>query len=70
MTGTPEDEPPAPASGDPWSVMSYLISGPALYGGLGWLLERWLHQPWLVPLGVIVGMGLALWLVYLRWGRV
>jgi ATP synthase protein I len=49
--------------------MSYLISGPLLYGGLGWLLERWLHLAWLVPVGVIVGMGLALWLVYLRWGR-
>ncbi|HEY8789332.1 MAG TPA: hypothetical protein VIM10_09410 [Actinopolymorphaceae bacterium] len=69
MTGTPEDNPPAPPSGDPWSVMSYLISGPLLYGGLGWLLERWLHLAWLVPGGIIVGMGLALWLVYLRWGR-
>ncbi len=69
MIGTPEDKPPAPSSGDPWSVTSYLISGPLLYGGLGWLLERWLHFAWLVPVGVIVGMGLALWLVYLRWGR-
>ncbi len=49
--------------------MSYVISGPLLYGGIGWLLDRWLDQAWLVPVGILFGMVLALVLVYLRFGR-
>jgi ATP synthase protein I len=69
MTGKPDDKPPAPPPGDAWTVMSYVISGPLLYGGIGWLLDRWLDQAWLVPVGILFGMVLALVLVYLRFGR-
>ena len=69
MSGSPAEQPPPGPPGDAWSVVSYLISGPLLYGGIGWLLDRWLHQAWLVPVGVLVGMTLALVLVYLRFGR-
>jgi ATP synthase protein I len=69
MSGSPAEQPPTGPPGDAWTVVSYLISGPLLYGGIGWLLDRWLHQAWLVPVGVLVGMTLALVLVYLRFGR-
>ena len=29
-------------TGAVWSIPSYIISGMAVYGGVGWLLDRWL----------------------------
>jgi len=58
-----------PVSSDAYTVMGYVIAGPVFYGGVGWLLDRWLHQAWLVPTGVVLGMTLALLFVYLRFGR-
>lgn len=52
-----------------WSVPSYLLSGMAVYGGLGWLLDRWLGTSALFPIGILIGLGLALYLVYIRYGR-
>jgi F0F1-type ATP synthase assembly protein I len=69
MSGSSPEQPPSQPPGDAWTVVSYLISGPLLYGGIAWLLDRWLHQAWIVPVGVLVGMTLALVLVYLRFGR-
>jgi F0F1-type ATP synthase assembly protein I len=52
-----------------WTVLAYLISGPLLYGGLGWLADRWLGtDPWLVLLGILGGMAAALYLVWIRYG--
>lgn len=52
-----------------WTVLAYLISGPLLYGGLGWLADRWLGtDPVFVAVGIIGGMGLALYLVWFRYG--
>ncbi|WP_018653294.1 AtpZ/AtpI family protein [Actinomadura flavalba] len=48
---------------------SYLLSGMAVYGGLGWLLDRWLGLSVFFPIGILVGLGLAIYLVYLRIGR-
>ncbi|SEF91867.1 Putative F0F1-ATPase subunit Ca2+/Mg2+ transporter [Thermomonospora echinospora] len=52
-----------------WSIPSYLLSGMAVYGGIGWLLDRWLGTSALLPIGILVGLGLALYLVYHRYGR-
>lgn len=52
-----------------WSIPSYLLSGMAVYGGAGWLLDRWLGTSALLPIGILVGLGLALYLVYHRYGR-
>lgn len=51
-----------------WTVLSYLISGPLLYGGLGWLLDRWLGTQLFVAVGIVGGMALSLYLVYVRYG--
>jgi ATP synthase protein I len=58
-----------PNEGTGWSVMSYLIGGMALYGGIGWLIGRWTHIAALFPVGMLLGLGLALLLVVLRFGR-
>ena len=52
-----------------WTVLAYLISGPLLYGGLGWLVDRWLGtDPVFVAVGICGGMLLALYLVWFRYG--
>ncbi|MCC6495171.1 MAG: AtpZ/AtpI family protein [Propionibacteriaceae bacterium] len=50
-------------------VFSILISGVAFYGGLGWVLDRWLQTSWLLPLGIIAGMAAGIYLVIARYGR-
>jgi len=52
-----------------WSIPSYVLSGMAVYGGLGWLLDRWWGTSAMLPIGILVGLGLALYLVYHRYGR-
>jgi F0F1-type ATP synthase assembly protein I len=52
-----------------WTVLAYLISGPLLYGGLGWLADRWLEtDPVFVLVGILGGMALALYVVWVRYG--
>lgn len=52
-----------------WSIPGYLMSGMMVYGGIGWLLDRWLGLSALFPIGILLGLGLALYLVYVRYGR-
>ena len=61
--------PPAVGDSEAWTVLAYLISGPLLYGGLGWLADRWLGTtPWLVFVGIVGGMALAVYVVWIRYG--
>jgi hypothetical protein len=50
-------------------VFSYLLSGMIVYGGLGWLIGRWVHSVLLFPIGMVVGLALAIVLVIFRFGR-
>ena len=52
-----------------WSVFSYLISGMAVYGGIGWLVGRWTHLAFLFPVGMLTGLLLAIILIIYRYGR-
>lgn len=54
---------------DGYRVLSLMLAGPALYGGIGWLLDTWLHTSWLLLVGVMVGLGLSTYLVISRYGR-
>lgn len=47
-----------------WSVMGRLIAGPLLYGGLGYLLDRWIGTyPLFLAVGVVTGFAAAIYLV-------
>lgn len=49
-------------------VLSYVLAGLLFYGGLGWLLARWLGHAWLVPVGMIVGLAASVYLIVVRYG--
>jgi ATP synthase protein I len=50
-----------------WTVLSYLISGPLIYGGLGWLLDQWLGTTFLVAIGLLGGMALSFYVINRRY---
>ena len=52
-----------------WTILGYLLSGLLLWGGVGWAVDKWLGTTYAVLIGVLVGMGGALYLVWLRFGR-
>ena len=75
-TPAPEGSRPRPASparqpsgaDTGWAVTGTLISGMAVWGGAGWLLDRWLDIVVFFPVGIIFGMAVAIYLVVKRYG--
>jgi ATP synthase protein I len=61
------DGPPEQNAG--WTIFSYLLSGMLFYGAVGWLVSRWTHLPIIFPLGMIVGLLLAIVLILYKYGR-
>ncbi|HEX6206947.1 MAG TPA: hypothetical protein VF058_01175 [Actinomycetota bacterium] len=56
--------------GEAWAVTTTLIAGMVAWGGIGYLLDLWLGFRWLfLPIGMVVGMGGGIYLVYIRYGR-
>ncbi len=50
-------------------ALSYLISGVLVWGGLGWLADHFLHTGFLIPIGIVIGAGLACYLIIVRFGQ-
>jgi len=63
--GKPDRGQPRPESLG-WSLFSYMVGGMLLYGGIGWLVGRWTNLPVLFPVGMIVGLALAIVLIIFR----
>jgi hypothetical protein len=61
------DGPPEQNAG--WAIFSYLLAGMLFYGGVGWLISRWTHLAIIFPVGMIVGLGLAIVLIVYKYGR-
>ncbi len=59
---------PSGGLGDPWTIVAHLMSGMLLWGGAGWLLDRWLGTSFLVLVGLLMGTALAIYLIYVRLG--
>jgi ATP synthase protein I len=53
-----------------WTAFSYLLSGMAAYGGIGWLVGRAVHIQLLFPIGMLVGLAISLGYVIWRFGRI
>jgi F0F1-type ATP synthase assembly protein I len=52
-----------------WTVFSYLLSGMAAYGIIGWLIGRALHLSLLFPIGMLIGLGISIAFIIYRYGR-
>lgn len=57
------------AQDDGWGAFSLVVAGVALWGGVGWLVGRWLDNQLPVMVGLLLGMAGGLSLVWLRYGR-
>ena len=56
--------------GTAWSIIGTLFGGILVWGGIGFLLDRWLDLRWLfLPIGMVIGAGASIYLVYVRYGR-
>lgn len=51
------------------TIIASLLTGPAVFGFLGWLLAQWLDLRFFIPVGVLTGMTLSLYTIWLRYGR-
>jgi F0F1-type ATP synthase assembly protein I len=54
---------------DAWAVVSYLLGGVILYGGIGWLSDLWLGTRGFVAVGIVGGAAAGVAIVWLRYGR-
>jgi ATP synthase protein I len=52
-----------------WSVMGTLISGPALYGLIGFGVDRLADSSIGLPIGIVIGFVLSGYIIYMRYGR-
>ena len=71
--GSPSDRgehrPAKAMPGDPWHAFGYIVSGVALYGFLGWLVDRWLGTAFVVAVGILFGAGLGIYLTFARFNK-
>lgn len=67
--GRPASEQPPPRADDGWRVFSYLIGGMAVYGGIGWLIGHWTGISILFPMGMLLGIVLAILMIIFRFAR-
>lgn len=66
MNHPPEPGAPAPG-GDPWAAFGYLVAGVAFYGAIGWGVSVWLHSDLWIPVGILVGAGFGMYMVFARY---
>lgn len=53
-----------------WAITSTLIAGMLVLGGLGYVLDRVFGTgAGLTAVGIVVGAGFGIYIVYLRYGR-
>jgi ATP synthase protein I len=62
----PDRTPPPAHESDGWRILSYMLGGMILYGGIGWLVGKWTGIPVLFPIGMILGIGLSIVLIVFR----
>jgi F0F1-type ATP synthase assembly protein I len=65
-----DGQPPKQPSGanEGWAVLSTLLGGFVVWGGVGWLIDRWLGTRFVVAIGLLVGMVGALYLIVKKYG--
>jgi F0F1-type ATP synthase assembly protein I len=51
-----------------WNIVSYLMAGLLGFGLPAWLLDQWLGTSWLTLVGLLVGMAVAMLVIWVRYG--
>jgi ATP synthase protein I len=53
-----------------WSIIGTLLAGVLVWGGIGYLLDRWsgMHGVF-AAIGAVVGAAGAFYLIYVRYGK-
>lgn len=50
-----------------WIMTVELLTATFVWGGIGWLIDRWLETaPWVMVAGFTLGFGLGMYLLFLR----
>ncbi len=62
----PGQQPGMPRESDGWRILSYMLGGMILYGGIGWLISHLTGISVFFPVGMIVGIGLSIALIIYR----
>jgi F0F1-type ATP synthase assembly protein I len=66
----PRREDPWSGLGIGWAIVSTLVAGMLVLGGLGFLLDRLIGTgAGLTAIGLVLGAGFGIYIVYLRYGR-
>ena len=66
----PKDESSPPDSGAGMQAISYLIGGMLVWGGIGWLVDRWIGTTNHIAMGIgtVVGAAAGVYLIARRFG--
>lgn len=68
-SSNPSNEPNRREEGALWSIFGYLLSGLLVWGGIGYGLDHLLDRDIFTLIGLLLGMGSSLYLVWMRFGR-
>jgi F0F1-type ATP synthase assembly protein I len=64
-----DDDEAGAASNQGWAAVSYLIGGIAVWGFIGWLVDRWLHTGGIATaVGAVLGAAGGVFLIVRRMG--
>jgi ATP synthase protein I len=64
-----DDSPPPPNSNGGYVAISYLIGGMVVWGGIGWLVDRWLGTDGIaLGIGAVLGGAAGVYLIARRLG--
>jgi hypothetical protein len=51
-----------------WDALATLFSGVLVFGLPAWWLSSAVHQVWILPVGLVLGMGAGIAVVWVRYG--
>jgi F0F1-type ATP synthase assembly protein I len=70
MAGEPDRGDAWSGVGVAWAIVGTLLAGILAWGGIGYLLDRWMGFHYLfLPIGMVVGVGIAMYVVIIRYGK-
>ncbi len=64
---TPQGAPAHPPVAEGWTVLSHLLSGFLLLGGIGWGIDLLLGTRWVLLVGLLLGGAASFALIYIRY---